>query len=531
MTFLPMVERELRVAARRKSTYRLRTWSVVVALVVGSFSFFPILLIPGPGAIGKPLYTNLTGIVFGLCLLAGALLTADCLSEEKREGTLGLLFLTDLKGYDVVLGKFMAMSLNAIYGLLAILPITGLSLLLGGIGGGEFWRMTLALLNTLFFSLTTGTLVSALGLDSQRVMGATLVLVILCAVGLPALVKTALAMGAPPRWDCLAWLSPYYAFGEAMEPAYSWHPAKYWWALLTSQLYGGILLALASRALPNRWQERSGEGDRTGVLTQWSQRRNRGLAERARAREELLPVNPVFWLMSCGPDLRTIAWVIVWAWAGIVLLSTLSSPRETTAFVLGWYGVRPFGFLLKLLLALQACRFFVEARRNGALEMLLCTSLTSREILDGQILALKRSFLPPVIWMLILLFIPAVVQVFGTRAWNSSDTGTAFIGLVVSGFYCLRMYADSYAVIWFGMWLALTLRKPGLAPSLTVLFVLVLPSVLCVLDIFADIFFITWGMTKLRHQDLRRLAARQFETRAGPEPGKELVPAQRARMG
>ena len=29
--------------------------------------------------------------------------TADSLSAEKREGTLGLLFLTDLRGYDVVL--------------------------------------------------------------------------------------------------------------------------------------------------------------------------------------------------------------------------------------------------------------------------------------------------------------------------------------------------------------------------------------------------------------------------------------------
>ena len=61
------------------------------------------------GGAGKALYTTLTGFAFGLCLLAGVLLTADCLSEEKREGTLGLLFLTDLKGYDVVLGKFMAM--------------------------------------------------------------------------------------------------------------------------------------------------------------------------------------------------------------------------------------------------------------------------------------------------------------------------------------------------------------------------------------------------------------------------------------
>ena len=419
-----------------------------------------------------------------------------------------------------MLGKFMAMSLNAIYGLLAVLPVTGLALLLGGLTGGEFWRMTLALLNALFFSLATGILVSAYGRDSQRVMGATLGLVILVAGGLPALVKFGLATGVPPDWECLAWISPYYAFGKALEPMYLWQPAKYWWALLASQSFGWCLLALASFLLPRRWQGRAEVGERTRVLTVWPRRRSKGPAERAGAREELLPVNPVLWLMSSGPDLRQVAWVIVWVWGAVVLLVTSLAPRETSAFALGWYGVRPFGFLLKWLVALQACRFFVEARGNGALEMLLSTPLTSRDIIGGQILALKRSFLRPIVWLLALLFVPVVVQLFATRAWSSPEIGTVFMGFVASCFCCLRMFADWYAVVWFGMWLALTLKKPGLAPSLTVLFVLVLPSMLCVLDIFADIFFIAWGMTKLRREDLRLLVARQLEpARAGALAG------------
>jgi len=516
MTFLPIVDRELRVAARRKSTYRMRSWTVVVAMVVGGISLFPVMMMRGPGGVGKSFYTTLTGFAFGLCLLAGALLTADCLSEEKRDGTLGFLFLTDLKGYDVVLGKFMAMSLNAIYGLLAVLPITGLSLLLGGLTGGEFWRMTLALFNTLFFSLATGILVSGIGRDATRVMGGTLGLVIFFAGGLPALVKAGLAMGVPPGWECLAWISPYYAFGKALEPMYLWQPARYWSALLASHLFGWCLLALASMALPRLWQERSGAVERDSVLSKWTRRSVQGTAERARAREELLLANPVHWLVGTGPDLRRIAWVIVWAWGVVVLLVTLLAPREIGAFALGWYGVRPFGFLLKWLLALQACRFFVEARRNGALEMLLCTPLTSREILGGQMLALKRNFLWPSVWMLALLFVPLVVQVVAMRSWNTPLIGTALMGFIASGFCCLRMHADCYAIIWFGMWLALTLKKPGLAPSLTVLFVLVLPSMLCVLDVFADLFFILWGMTKLRHQDLRLVVARQLEAgRAG----------------
>jgi hypothetical protein len=47
---------------------------------------------------GNPLFNLLTGYTFALCASAGIFLTADSLSEEKRDGTLGLLFLTDLEG-------------------------------------------------------------------------------------------------------------------------------------------------------------------------------------------------------------------------------------------------------------------------------------------------------------------------------------------------------------------------------------------------------------------------------------------------
>jgi ABC-type transport system involved in multi-copper enzyme maturation permease subunit len=103
----------------------------------------------------------LTGSAALYCLFSGVWSTADCLSEEKREGTLGLLFLTDLKGYDVVFGKLVATSLNGFYALLAVVPILALPLLLGGITGGEFARMALVVVNTLFFSLALGICVSA----------------------------------------------------------------------------------------------------------------------------------------------------------------------------------------------------------------------------------------------------------------------------------------------------------------------------------------------------------------------------------
>src|SRR5882724_10337714 len=160
MTFLPIVARELRVAARRRGTYWSRLGAALAGLAVGAW----VMLIPelrSPQRLGIYLFVALSVIAYVHSLLAGLFTTADCLSEEKREGTLGLLFLTDLKGYDIVLGKLAATSLNALYGMLAIFPVMALSILFGGITAGEFWRMALVLLNTLFFSLSAGLFISA----------------------------------------------------------------------------------------------------------------------------------------------------------------------------------------------------------------------------------------------------------------------------------------------------------------------------------------------------------------------------------
>src|SRR5262249_40853198 len=121
------------------------------------------------------------------CLAAGRRSTADCLSEEKREGTLGLLFLTSLKGHDVILGKLAATSLNSFFCLLAIFPVLAVPLLMGGITNGEFWRMVLVLVNPFLFSLAVGIFSSTLSQNSRRAMGANFLWFLLFAFALPAL--------------------------------------------------------------------------------------------------------------------------------------------------------------------------------------------------------------------------------------------------------------------------------------------------------------------------------------------------------
>src|SRR3974377_477778 len=111
MTFLPIVARELRIAARRPGTYRARSGAALGLILVGAWYFLRYHN-ELPHVLAMGMFLILTGSAVLYCLLSGVWFTADCLSEEKREGSLGLLFLTDLRGYDVVLGKLVASSVK-----------------------------------------------------------------------------------------------------------------------------------------------------------------------------------------------------------------------------------------------------------------------------------------------------------------------------------------------------------------------------------------------------------------------------------
>ncbi len=473
MTLLPIVDRELRASARRKSTFRLRWWAALAAVLISGCSLLFIGLAQGPGQLGGPLFSVLSAYAFGLCLLFGVLLTSDCLSEEKREGTLGLLFLTELKGYDVVLGKFAAHSLNAFYGLLTILPIIAVPLLLGGVTGGEFWRTTLALLNALFFSLAAGVWISTLVRDSQNAMGLALALLLVLAGALPALAEVGALARLLPAWFHPEWVSPFYPFSCARDANYLGDPGKFWGTLAASQTLGWGFLALASLALPRLWQQRTLGGRSPAILDRLLRQGRGGHSNRTHVRAKLLPNNPVLWLMGRQPAWRSLVWVIVLSWGITITAVSWSSPMEPLKLA---YAAKGCGFLLKLLIAMQACRFFAESRRDGALELLLCTPLRNGEILKGQWLAMKRVFLAPLVVFVLVNFIPITFQLASaaSRQAPSELLSGLFhfgIGFAVIGWFTLHLIADILALGWLGMWLALSVKKPSLAPALTILFV------------------------------------------------------------
>src|SRR5215212_11522364 len=98
----PIILRELRAGSRRWTTYWLRLLGAG-AVIVAIFFWFE-----GQNSsrrAGSELFAIMHRIVFGGIWVLAPLLACDCLSQEKREGTLGLLFLTNLKARHIVAAK------------------------------------------------------------------------------------------------------------------------------------------------------------------------------------------------------------------------------------------------------------------------------------------------------------------------------------------------------------------------------------------------------------------------------------------
>jgi ABC-type transport system involved in cytochrome c biogenesis permease component len=487
MTFLPIVERELRVAARRRSTYWTRACVAGGALLLfgGVFGILSLQRAGMGGQTGPILFSIFSWLAFISVCAAGVLLTFDSMSEEKREGTIGLLFLTDLRGYDVVLGKLLASSLQASYGLLAAFPILGITFLIGGVTGVEFWRLALVLCNTLFFSLALGVCVSTISRDAQRAMTAAVLLMLVLSVGFPVI---DLALSG---WDNtkfvprLSYLSPSHGFTQAGQL----RPMGLTLNLCLVHGSGWLLLGLASFLVPRAWHEKADNLSGTG--SRGYRFRFGSPAKRAALRRRWLEVNPIRWLAARELWLGRFMWIF---WGIMLLLAValaVDVPVREDAYGVGTLLYYIGGFVLKLWLVSQACRFFLEGKRSGLLELLLTSPLPPAQIVRGQAWALWRRFVSPTLLLVCAQGLLIVLQtqmmmknmarVAGTAATSATTASVfddfVFAQIIAGAGGVVTFVTGLFALAWFGMWMGVTSKKINPAILKTLVLVDFLPAI------------------------------------------------------
>ena len=472
MTFLPIVDRELRVAARRGGTYWMRMGAALVGIVVGTWIWL-MMLRENQRQMGFAIFVGLSIFSCVYCLLAGLRTTADCLSEEKREGTLGLLFLTDLKGYDVVFGKLAATSLSSFYGLLAIFPVMGIPLLLGGVAPGEFWRIMLVCVNTLFFSLAIGMFCSSICRDAVKGTALAFAIILMLTMGLPGiggLLVEKYHLPLPPK-ICFITSPGYDCFMAFDEPRKHFANFEFFYeSVLVVHLISWAALLAACVIVPRSWQDKA--ADASGA--RWSELRRRwgqGTTEvRASFRLRLLEINPFYWLAARDSRKNFFVWLFllavagVWGWGLIVYPDDWPNPGSYVVTALLLHSV------LKNWLASMACRRFAADRHSGALELLLATPISVREILRGQRLALWRQFAGPALVVAVVDFgfLFAGLYLSRHRIQDPEWPLVWLAGVII-------FVWDLFALGWVGMWLGLCSRNGSRAAGATLVRICVLP--------------------------------------------------------
>jgi ABC-type transport system involved in multi-copper enzyme maturation permease subunit len=499
---LVIAERELRAAARRTRTYYARLLAGAVGILLLGWG----VLMSGLGsrANGPEYFEVLSWVAFFYCLYSGAILTADCISEEKRDGTLGLLFLSTLKGPAIVLGKLASLGINCTFGLLGLFPVLAVPLIMGGVGWPEFCRVIVGLLNTLFISLSLGLCVSTLSRNAMKATATVLFLISFIGWGLPIageILRDYRHSAAVVRAVEIS--SPFFTHTEAAKPFAFFRVSYFGWSLLASHAWGLLFLAISCRALPRIWQDRIAAGRSLKWRERFLKLQFGSGAVRARFRTRLLEANPFYWLaardrMGTAASLLFLLLVVgAGAWLGLVVGHSWGGrfkPYEGFVFVWLWLTAGLHLMVLYRIASVSADRFGAD-RASGALELILSTPLSVNRILLGNWRGLIRRAIGPALTVMLIhgLFLWGVLLLFslheefpmtwttwinGLRAlWEGKFDESALPGIVT---VCIGgvgfLLASSWIALgWVGMWMGLSMKRPRFAPWAALFLVLIPP--------------------------------------------------------
>ena len=487
---LPIVQRELQTAARHPKLYRRRffSWSVI---------FFLVCMVVPTGSRngqGSEAFQFLTTLTLVLCLLEGLRKTADAITIERREGTLGLLFLSTLNGWDIILGKLTSAAIRSLNTLLVFVPVLAVTLLLGGTTGGEFWRSILLLVVALLASLCLCLCISAVTHEGSFAAALTSLIVL-------AILPLLSFLHAPTaKW--IMPLSPFFGLRAASDAYYSFDIIPYWLAIVYLASITFTAIVIGSLVLPQTWQDRPRRARHAARV-------DRTLSPRLlRGHRAMLDQNPIMWLMFNPRSHRNFRRFLI-GLVAFVLISTATLlyglPQFGVTAPLGFEFVTPtfasliLIFALSIRIARSTTRNFAEARDNGVLELLLSTPVRVPVIIEGQWLALRADLLPGVVLFALL---SGTLVLFTTT-----------LGEVPQALYGLKLLAEAIlglvtlAVV--GVWMGLTSKTPARAFFKTIIIGLIAPHLICTPTLVNQIVILLVAADKLK-ANFRRFVAEKY---------------------
>ena len=475
MSVLPVIERELRAASRQPLTHWLRVLGVGALLLGGAqFGFTQGL---GPDR-GEQLFFYLQWVLMAAIWLLVPWLTADCISRERREGTLGLLFLTRLPAREIVVSKCLAHGLRALTLWLAVVPVMTVPFILGGIGWKEVVLSAVADFSAICWALAIGLVVSAWSKSSARAhFWATVVASLGAFLWAMANGYILLAgiRGVVGRWGWWGmYPRPFSAF--RMGAIFASGLGSLWWpritrsaapaplvAALTTVVVLGMAILAAAILLAGWHTRRTWQDQPPSPLRLWCRRVFcspiffRSLLRRRLERK--LARNPVGWLEQRTWSGR----LVMWGWLAAIGAACL--PLVDASF--GSSATLPRTMLTWLVggsMAFSAAGSFRRERESGFMELLLVSPLGERALIWGRLRALWGQFLPMLgllagAWCLVACLFPEAEGVETILLYATTFLAMPVIGLFFS-LRCRHFIPAFLSTLAIGLLLPMLISAP-----------------------------------------------------------------------
>jgi ABC-type transport system involved in multi-copper enzyme maturation permease subunit len=490
MSIVPVISRELRSQARQPLTFLLRlagAGGIAVAFWLAFSSSRISGNVPelGPYArttqamrqaqlqnFGVALFGKMNFTIFVAIWLLTPLAAADSISRERREGTLPLLQLTELRAWEIVLGKSFVHIVRSSTLFLTMAPWLCVPFLFGGVSSQDL-RMALLLdASALFLAQSAGLVASTLSRDWLKAVVWAYVLAYALLLGTmnlyAAILNDAFTSGSAPsampafaRWagrptgvwgqfqhgsDGFLWKhstllglltngtmeyqtqwvmggagfnsmrlefqSSWQEIGTALNPA-----GRALWLRGVVWIFAGSIavfvasIFLGAACVKGSWREASGS-------VAWERLREKyfrpryGVATLRKRLSRSLSRNPIGWLHQYSPSAR----LTKWAWClFLVTVETILAGNVYDIYS-AQFGL---GLLLLLGLLFSSTGSFRDELETGAFELLLVTPIRERQILLGRVSGIWQQFLPAFV-------IFGAGGIFLGSGWNDDHTaGTA----------------------------------------------------------------------------------------------------------
>ncbi|CAN5553373.1 hypothetical protein BH11PLA2_BH11PLA2_05670 [soil metagenome] len=403
----PIFVRELVTVPRRRGHFASRA-AIVGLLVIIGVTLWQALIGFGREAtlgeaarFGSLLFQISIFVELLLLIFFSAVTAAGTVSQEKDRRTFILLLLTDMRDYEIVLGKLLGSLLPLAAVLLASVPVLSLLLLLGGIDPTQVLQATIVLAGSAAAAGSLGGLVALWRERTYQALAlAVLALVLWICLG-PAIAFFGPWIDSTLPWRTIrAYVDPFAAMRSVLESggtADAIFAPPYVFGLVMLGIC--ILLNGLGIARLRKWNpsgeaimQREGPGDDPEAnLTDDELKAFRAKAHAAPGTVRQVGDNPILWretrTLAYGrrPLLVKLSYVIVLAAVLAFAVQELWQPGGRGSFAAA-YGLVPVTVLSMLLVAAQAVTSITSERDGGMLDVLLVTDVSPKEFVFGKLL-------------------------------------------------------------------------------------------------------------------------------------------------